>query len=69
MKKNVGSTERWIRAAIGFILLLFFLMDPPFKYVGFLAIVPFFTVISRYCPLNSLLGINNYKPKRESNKG
>ncbi len=67
MKKNVGSTERWIRAGIGFLLLLFFFANPPLRYLGFLAIIPFFTAITRYCPLNSLLGINNYK--RETNKG
>jgi len=55
MKKNVGSTDRAIRAIIGFaIILLGFYFQ---TWWGLIGIVPLLTAAVGWCPLYSLLGM------------
>lgn len=62
MRCNVGGTDRAIRAALGVVFALiaiFVPMDTVWRVLLLvLAGIAFFTVVSRYCPLNSLFGIN-----------
>jgi hypothetical protein len=62
MTCNVGGIDRGIRAVLGtaFLLAALFLpIDTLWRVVLFvLAGIAFFTVFSRYCPLNSMFGLN-----------
>ena len=59
MQKNVGSLDKIVRIVAGLGLLsLLFVLDAPMKYLGFIGIVPLFTVLMGWCPLYTLLGIN-----------
>lgn len=59
---NVGGADRAIRTVLGvaFALVAIFVpMDTVWRVLLLvLAGIAFFTVVTRYCPLNSLLGVN-----------
>ncbi|MFD0713498.1 DUF2892 domain-containing protein [Paenibacillus sp. GCM10027626] len=59
MKCNVGKTERVIRISIGAIIVLVGLYYR--SWWGLVGLAPIITGATRYCPLNTLLGINNCK--------
>ena len=64
MQKNVGSLDKIVRIIIGAGLLsLLFVLEPPMKYVGFVGLVPLFTVLMGWCPLYTLLGVNTCRAK------
>lgn len=59
MKANVGSVDRILRVVIGIgLLVLFFVLDAPLKYLGLIGLVPLATAALNWCPLYTLLGIN-----------
>lgn len=62
MTCNVGGVDRAVRAVLGiaFILIAIFVpMNTIWRVVLFvLAATALFTVATRYCPLNSVIGIN-----------
>jgi hypothetical protein len=58
MKVNVGAFDRAARMAIGFALIVYLMVTPgPYKWLGFIGIVPLLTGIFGNCPLYTLLGI------------
>jgi len=62
MKKNIGSTDRWIRIVVGLVLLaLIFIIKGDWRWLGLIGIVPLATAFLNYCPLYSLFGINTNK--------
>jgi len=56
---NVGKTEQVVRIAVGVSILLAGLYNK--KWWGLLGIAPIITGATRYCPANTVLGINNCK--------
>ncbi|OEF99719.1 hypothetical protein BHF71_07785 [Vulcanibacillus modesticaldus] len=65
MKKNVGNIDRWIRFAIGIILLSLLFTDLSFKNIGWVGLIPIFTALFKYCPLYSLFGISTCPTKED----
>ncbi len=64
MKKNIGSTDRWIRIALGVALLLVLLLvQSGWRWLGLIGIIPLATAFMNYCPLYSLFGISTNKAK------
>lgn len=67
MTCNVGGIDRAIRAVLGvaFVLAsLLLTMDTLWRVVLLLlAGVAFFTVVSRYCPLNAAIGLDTCRDK------
>lgn len=62
MKKNVGSIDRYLRIALGAILigLAFFGIIGAWGYIG---IIPIFTGVFSFCALYKVLGINTLSRK------
>jgi hypothetical protein len=59
MTRNVGAVDRAIRLVIsGLILGLFGALDPPWKYLTLLGLIPLATALSGWCAFYSLLGID-----------
>lgn len=60
MNANVGSIDRWIRAAIGIVLIAFALRvgfpDTGWNWLGWIGLIPLVTAIFGYCPAYSLFG-------------
>ncbi|MDF2653395.1 MAG: hypothetical protein K0Q73_9200 [Paenibacillus sp.] len=54
---NVGRTEQVIRISIGILILVAGLAFE--SWWGLIGIAPILTGLTRYCPANALLGINN----------
>ena len=64
MKKNVGSTDRWIRIILGIALLsLIVFLNGGIRWIGLIGLVPLITGILNYCPIYSLLKISTNKGK------
>ncbi|PWG17484.1 YgaP family membrane protein [Salibaculum griseiflavum] len=65
MTKNIGGTERIIRAVVGAALILaFFLnMDGQYSWLYLLGIIPLATAAIGWCPPYAILGINTCKTK------
>jgi hypothetical protein len=60
MKQNVGAVDKFIRIAIGVMLLaLIFVLDGDARWWGLLGLVPLLTGLFGRCPLYSLIGINS----------
>lgn len=62
MKCNVGAMDRALRAVVGtgFLIAAIFATVHPAWRIAFatIAAVAFFTVATRYCPLNQLIGLD-----------
>ena len=59
MTKNVGNTDRVIRAIVGLGLLsLIGFLQGPERWWGLVGLVPLLTAIFGYCPPYALMGIN-----------
>ncbi len=60
MKKNIGSTERFIRllAGLGIIAMAFVGPRSPWAFLG---IIPILTGLIGWCPPYALLGISTCK--------
>ena len=64
MQKNVGSLDKGMRVVIAAVLLsLWFVLEPPMKYLGLVGFVPLLTVLLGWCPLYTLLGVNTCRTK------
>ena len=65
MTKNVGPFDQWLRAAVGFILLVLAATDTigPWGYIG---VVPLLTAMVGYCPLYHALGIRTRSAARKA---
>lgn len=65
MTCNVGGAERGLRVTLGIVLaiLAWVVVATVLKVVlGLLAVVMLVTALTRYCPLNSLVGRNSCGP-------
>ena len=59
MTTNVGTVDRYIRIALGVLLLsLVFTLDDATRWWGLIGIVPLATGIAGFCPLYALIGVN-----------
>lgn len=56
MKKNVGLTDRIIRALAGVVLIALVFVGPQTAW-GWLGIIPIVTAGMSWCPLYTLIGI------------
>ena len=61
MKPNMGSLDRIIRFAVGFVLLAYAFRvgfpDTGWNWVGWIGVVPILTALVRVCPAYTLVGI------------
>lgn len=68
MKKNIGSTDRFIRIFIAVALLTTFYTDTVTGILGYvmaaLAVILILTTFISFCPLYSLIGIDTCKVKK-----
>ncbi len=62
MKKNIGNTERVIRAIVGVILIALVFVGPKTPW-GWIGLIPLVTAIIGWCPPYALLGISTCKNK------
>ena len=58
MKQNVGNTDRYIRIAIGVVLVLVGTIGINNPIVGIIGLIVMGTGVFKFCALYSLLGIN-----------
>jgi hypothetical protein len=59
MTRNVGLLDRGIRLVVAVLVLgLYGAVDPPWKYLTLLGLIPLATALSGWCPLYSLLHID-----------
>ena len=58
MKQNVGRVDRWIRIAVGIVVLsLLVFISGPARWFGLIGLIPLLTGIFGFCPIYSLLKI------------
>ena len=58
MIRNVATWDRALRLVIGVLVLgLYGALDPPWKYLTLLGLIPVGTARTGNCPIYSLLGI------------
>lgn len=66
MKRNMGTLDRGIRLVIGILVLgLYGALDPPWKYLTLLGLIPLGTALTGVCPAYSLLGISTCRRSTE----
>jgi hypothetical protein len=59
MQKNVGSTDRILRIALGIALLSWVVVNQSdARWFGLIGLVPLATALMNFCPLYTLLGFN-----------
>ena len=59
MNSNVGSIDRVVRVALGFVLLsTVFLVGEGLWWWGAIGLVPLLTGLMGWCPIYPLLGLN-----------
>lgn len=65
MTKSVGAFDQWLRAAVGFILLVLAATDTigPWGWIG---VVPLLTAMVGYCPLYRVLDIRTRAAARKA---
>ena len=57
--RNVGSIDRWLRIALGVVLLAtIFLIDGTAQWIGLVGIIPLVTGLFGFCPLYRLFGLS-----------
>jgi hypothetical protein len=57
MKPNIGSTDRILRIVAGIVLIvLFFVLTGPIRWIGVLGVVFIATAAMNFCPLYVPLG-------------
>ncbi len=59
MKTNVGGVDKWLRIAVGLLLVAWAATGGPvWAWIG---VVPLATGLFNFCPLYALLGLNTCK--------
>jgi len=59
MIRNLGTADRLIRIVLGALLLgLYGALQPPFRYLALLGLIPLGTALTGNCPIYTLLGIS-----------
>ena len=64
MKKNVGSTDKWIRIILGFFLISLIFWGPQTLW-GLIGIIPLATAFVNFCPLYVPFKINTGKAEQK----
>lgn len=64
MNCNVGKTEQAIRITVGAAIVGWGLCSK--SWLGLLGLAPIITGVTRYCPANAVLGMNNCNVNRAS---
>ena len=63
LARNVGTADRLIRLVIGILVLgLYGALEPPWKYLTLVGLIPLGTALTGHCPLYTLLGISSRRP-------
>jgi len=63
LARNLGTADRVIRLVIGILVLgLYGALEPPWKYLTLVGLIPLGTALTGYCPLYTLLGISSRRP-------
>jgi len=65
MKKNVGSTDMWIRIVLGAVIIALGIIYQ--NWWGVLGVVPLLTGLFRFCPAYLPFGMKTMKGNAESN--
>lgn len=61
MLRNITTPDRLIRLIVGVALLgLYGALDPPWKYLTLVGLIPLGTAIMGYCPLYAAIGWNRH---------
>ena len=59
MVRNVGTIDRGLRLVIGILILgLYGALEPPWRYVTLLGLIPIGTALTGNCPMYTLFRIN-----------
>lgn len=68
MVRNVGNIERVVRLIIGILILgLYGALDPPWRYLTLVGLIPLGSALTGFCPIYARLGRNRYQaPDRSS---
>lgn len=62
MSVNIGRVDRIARFILGVVILgLYGALDPPWKYLTLLGLIPLGTSLTGFCPLYSLIGWNRHR--------
>jgi hypothetical protein len=68
MKKNIGQIDKWVRIALGVILLLLIIVvQTGWRWLGLLGIILLATAFLNFCPLYALFGLSSNKAKGKDN--
>ena len=63
MTRNVGNLERVISLIVAVLILsLYGALDPPWKYLTLVGLIPLARAITGFCPLYAALRINRSGP-------
>jgi len=63
MLRNVGMVDRLIRLLVAVLVLgLYGALDPPWKYVTLLGLLPLATALTGFCPLYRVIGVSTRRP-------
>jgi hypothetical protein len=63
MTRNIGTLERILRLMVGVMILgLYGALDPPWKYVTLIGLVPLGSALTGFCPIYARLGWNRCRP-------
>ena len=62
MKKNIGTTDKWIRIVAGIVLLaLIFVIRSDWRWLGLIGLIMLGTAFLNFCPIYRLFGISTVK--------
>lgn len=63
MTRNVGRFERLARLILAILVLgLYGALDPPWKFLTLIGLIPLATALTGFCPLYAALRINRCEP-------
>jgi hypothetical protein len=65
MTRNMGLFDRAFRLVLGILVLgLYGALEPPFRYLTLLGLIPLGTALLGSCPMYTLLGISTASPRK-----
>ena len=68
MTRNIGNIERIGRLILGIMILgLYGAVEPPWRYLTLIGLLPFGSALTGFCPLYALLGWNRWHPAGRRN--
>jgi len=63
MRQNTGWLDRALRLIIGVVILgLYGALEPPWRYLTLLGLIPLGSALTGFCPLYAWLGWNRRMP-------